>query len=333
VMPDEAGHLAVMVFFVISGYCIAASTEACRRKGVGFGEFMWRRIARIYPPYLLAIGFFVATRIVKDHFGFQTMHSWTPVQWLQNLTLTQWISNVSHPLSAAFENQTLFVAGFWSLNYEEQFYLVMAAALALVVRRNLPLLVPVSALSLMGLIWNFSIPGNWICGFFLEYWVDFALGAFLFLCLSVYSDYRIKLTFALCIVLLGAVSLIRLQSAPSESYGALRSMLDFAFLACVTLTLFLLRPFSNRIAESRLWKPLAALGTISYSLYLIHQFNLFAVSYAASHLLPAGAPKFMFVLAETLLFLLLATGFWWCCERPFLHRRSAPRASLQPVLQ
>jgi peptidoglycan/LPS O-acetylase OafA/YrhL len=126
---------------------------------------------------------------------------------------------------------------------------------------------------------------------------------------------------------LGAISLLRLQSTPDQAYGALRNMLDFAFLAGVILTLFFLRPFSSRIAECRLWKPFSALGTISYSLYLIHQFNLFAVSYAASHLMPVGAPKFLFVLAETLLFLLLATGFWWCCERPFLHRHSPSQPS------
>jgi len=333
VVPDEAGHLAVMVFFVISGYCITASAEACRHQGIGFKAFMRRRIARIFPPYLLAVAFFVATRIVKDHFGLQIMQSWTPVQWLQNLTLTQWMSDLFHPVSAAFENQTLFVAGFWSLNYEEQFYLVMAGALVLASRRHLPLLIPVSALSLIGLIWSFSVPGNWICGFFLEYWIQFALGSYLFLCLSVYADHRIKSAFAVLLVLLGAISLLRLQSAPDQAYGVLRTMLDFAFLACVTLTLLLLRPFSSRIAGSRLWKPLAALGTISYSLYLIHQFNLVAVSYAASHLLPAGAPGYMFVLAKTLLFLLLATGFWWCCERPFVHRASGRPLALHAVLQ
>jgi hypothetical protein len=45
----DGGHFAVMVFFVISGYCITASAESCRRNGLGFGQFMARRIKRIYP--------------------------------------------------------------------------------------------------------------------------------------------------------------------------------------------------------------------------------------------------------------------------------------------
>jgi peptidoglycan/LPS O-acetylase OafA/YrhL len=47
------GHFAVMMFFVISGYCISASADSCLKKELGFGGFMYRRVRRIYPPYLL----------------------------------------------------------------------------------------------------------------------------------------------------------------------------------------------------------------------------------------------------------------------------------------
>src|SRR5436305_8136800 len=59
------GGPAVILFFVISGYCITASAESCLRKGRGFSHFMWRRVRRIYPPYLLSIAFWAATRIIK----------------------------------------------------------------------------------------------------------------------------------------------------------------------------------------------------------------------------------------------------------------------------
>src|ERR1700730_6223486 len=63
------GHYAVMVFFVISGYCIAAAVETGRRNGVTFGKFMWRRLHRIYPPYFFAIVFYTLTRIAKSASG------------------------------------------------------------------------------------------------------------------------------------------------------------------------------------------------------------------------------------------------------------------------
>ena len=54
----------------------------------------------------------------------------------------------------------------------------------------------------------------------------------------------------------------------------------------VTLSLFLLRPLSPRISRMAVWRPIAALGTISYSLYLIHQFNLNLVATIAQRVLP-----------------------------------------------
>jgi peptidoglycan/LPS O-acetylase OafA/YrhL len=57
VVNGVVGHMGVMVFFVISGYCIAAATESGCRNGLGFKGFMSRRVTRIYPPYLLAVVF------------------------------------------------------------------------------------------------------------------------------------------------------------------------------------------------------------------------------------------------------------------------------------
>ena len=43
-------NLGVPLFFVISGYCIGASVDATRRRGMGSLAFLGRRIWRIYPP-------------------------------------------------------------------------------------------------------------------------------------------------------------------------------------------------------------------------------------------------------------------------------------------
>jgi len=123
------GHDAVMLFFVISGYCISASAEVCLTKELAFRTFMWRRVRRIFPPYLLALAFFVATRLLKLAMGGPNDLARTPVEWVQNLTLTQWLTLLFRPTPLAEENPTNFVAAFWSLNYEEQFYLVVALAI------------------------------------------------------------------------------------------------------------------------------------------------------------------------------------------------------------
>src|SRR5262249_14317079 len=45
------GWTGVSIFFVISGYCIAASLDAERRRGGRASAFLIRRACRIYPPY------------------------------------------------------------------------------------------------------------------------------------------------------------------------------------------------------------------------------------------------------------------------------------------
>ena len=108
----QFGQPAVMVFFVISGYCIASAADACQRRGLGFLQFMWRRVRRIYPPYLLSLVFWIATRAFKwrvtdiNELG----RPWTA--WLQNFTLTQWLTLLWHPANSAVQNSTLFVVRF-----------------------------------------------------------------------------------------------------------------------------------------------------------------------------------------------------------------------------
>ena len=41
----------VPIFFVISGYCISATADSARRKGLPARTYFWRRFRRIFPPY------------------------------------------------------------------------------------------------------------------------------------------------------------------------------------------------------------------------------------------------------------------------------------------
>jgi peptidoglycan/LPS O-acetylase OafA/YrhL len=315
------GHFAVMVFFVISGYCITASAESCRRSGVGFGQFMARRVKRIYPPYLLAVLFFSATRIVKATTGAHNDLQRPLLDWIQNLTLTQWVSNVFHPIAWPGDNPHLFVPAFWSLNYEEQFYLVIAIGLVLATTKRLPLVASVVLLAVVGFVWNWFIPGNWISGLFIEYWMHFALGSCLYFALCVFTDRRSRWAFLVAVLLLGLVSAGRLFPWTANTTAELRSMVELAFLSAVTLGLFVLRPLSTRISRMAVWRPIAALGTISYSLYLIHQFNLNLVATIARQVLPARVPHFVLITIMVGLHLALATLFWYFCERPFLSKK------------
>jgi len=319
----HAGHFAVMIFFVISGYCITASAESCRRNGTGWRSFMMRRIRRIYPPYLLAMAFYAVTRALKFSLGGPNELDRPLLTWIQNLTLTQWVSDLFHPIATPANNPDLFVTAFWSLNYEEQFYLAMGAFLVIAVHARFPMIINIVVLAAMGLAWNWLIPGNWICGLCIEYWPHFALGACLYFVLCETGDRRIRTAFASAIVLLGVCCAARLllSTAPRDD---LRAMQELSILAAATLALLFFRPLSLTLSSSPLWQPIAALGTISYSLYLIHQFNLNLVASVARFCLPQETPEAVMIIAVVALHLSLAAAFWYCCERPFLQNRRKP---------
>jgi peptidoglycan/LPS O-acetylase OafA/YrhL len=316
------GHYSVMVFFVISGYCITASAQSCLRRGFAFSAYMARRVWRIYPPYLIAVAFFSVTRVVKSALTHGPV--WHPgwLDWVQNLTLTQWLSMPWHPVAWAAQNPALFVAAFWSLNYEEQFYLVTGLLLILAARWRMPLVRGVLVLAALGLAWNFSIPGGWLCGFFIEYWAHFALGACLYFVLCEYPTKKVWAGFLLANGVLGAYCAVRVwpwKGGP-EMVSSLRCYLELGLLSAVSIALLFCRFASAAVSRSLFWRPVAAIGKISYSLYLVHQFNLTLVDTIARHLLPSTLPSAAVIFTKVILHVGLAACFWYLFERPFLNR-------------
>jgi peptidoglycan/LPS O-acetylase OafA/YrhL len=328
----QIGHFAVMIFFVISGYCITASVESCRRSGGRFGDFMMKRVRRIYPPYLLAIVFFALTRWLKSAANPSFEFKPSLLDWLQNLTLTQWVSTLFSPVTWPAQSHKAFVAAFWSLNYEEQFYLVMGFALVVATLSRVSMILFVLALSVVGLAWNWLVPGNWICGLFIEYWLHFALGSTLFYVLCSFTSRKHRSAFLLAIAALGIACVSRVLLHTGDLLLDMRAMIELALLSAMTLMLYFLRPLSRGISGLTLWRPFAALGAISYSLYLIHQFNLTLVETAARKLLPAHPPQVLLVVSLLSLHVLLATMFWALCERPFLRQKSADPSKVPSAL-
>jgi len=314
-----AGQFAVILFFVISGYCIAASAESCRRKTLSTRAFMLRRWRRIYPPYFFAILFYIATRLLNIALGGHDDLSRSLIVWAQNLTLTQWMSLPFHPVADAPRNPTLLVTAFWSLNYEEQFYLIMALALLLSIRERISVIGVTLALTVVGLVWNFRFPGGWITGFFIEYWVHFSLGVILFYVLCVFPSRTLRVTFPLAVGFLCVYCMLHVLPWKPAFGVQRRAYVELAIASGFTLFLFYARPLSAWISRQPAWRPIAGLGAISYSLYLVHQFNLrFAES-----IVHYGAPRMWAWTQTTAMMAILVaigTAFWYFCERPFLNR-------------
>jgi len=316
-------YLGVQLFFVISGYCLAAALDRSTSQGMTWGEFMRRRVRRIGPPYLGSVALGVVAQVIV--FGRGALVK--PVHvWVQNLTMTQWLTvfvgfvkgeRYNRP---AFANDVLIIGPHWSLNYEEQFYLLMATigALAAFVRTGRSLL----ALTLVALFVNWRLPGA-VTGLFTDYWVQFALGILVY-----YRLVRVKRVRTARLIDLGLV--VGLVVFAGEAWGrqefrfAVEKYQYFGQLTITTafaLLLVALRPLDARASSSRLLRPVFALGWVSYSLYLVH-LPFIAATERDRFRIESAALREVVIMGGLALVTVL---FYYALERPLLNRkRTAP---------
>ena len=245
----ENGNLGVPIFFVLSGFVIAHSLYDHRMNMSLLGRFTLRRSLRLDPPYwftiALTIGFSIlGSAIVKD----RLIHNYSFGQVIAHFLYLQDI--------LGYDNINTV---FWTLCFEIQFYLVFAVLL--VVGRNDPEVRfngPRTAIilliaGLVSLLWPLHINPELPTGLFPPLWYGFLLGV------GAYWSWRDR----------GAAPVFALYAA-IIGVSAIAHMDKFA-LACVitAMTLFLMG-FANRLYTACNWRWLQFLGTISYSIYLIH---------------------------------------------------------------
>lgn len=262
-------HHGVTLFFVISGYCIAATAlSTCHQRG-GLVTFLRRRARRILPPYWIALlGTIIFVELLK-RLGIAdlvtgpvpgalpslstiadpvTLNRW---QWIGNLSLTEfWRTNI------VWRGGQQFVLGqSWTLNYEEQFYSVMAVLVALSAGKGARLFLGSAAVTLAVLMSvQASLP---VQGLFLDgMWLLFAMGVWVFYDLTQASRFVRALGRTVLAIPMAAWCLG--EGDPTLAIGSV-----FA------LTLLALRRVDS-MASLRILRPLAWAGTGCYSLYLVH---------------------------------------------------------------
>jgi peptidoglycan/LPS O-acetylase OafA/YrhL len=257
--------LGVSLFFVISGYCIAASADGAVRKGDPPSAFLSRRVWRIYPPYWFALLGFVAVVAWLDAAGLARFYrnelavmldpprdlDWR--HWLGNLTLTEtWRPHVYGP------DRNVFTGVAWSLCFEEQFYLICFLAIWLAPGRLFRALGCATAALAAVRAYAWGVGGlDGLSGTFPLLWHEFAVG------LAVYyrlrraeTDWEKRLVefglFALCVA---GLSTRGRATATAAAFG---------------LALIALRPWDGWWATAPVLAPFRACGRRCYSIYLAH---------------------------------------------------------------
>ena len=331
--------LGVPLFFVISGYCIAAAVDSARQRSFSVKSYFLRRFRRIYPPFwtfvaLTALVVVIVEHLAKTHIFFDNIHpianpfSLNITQWLGNLTLTeQWRANVSSV------PRHLFVGHAWTLCYEEQFYAVMGLILLAFPRRFFTATAVVTGLCLVArhLLPTMGLP---VKGFFFDgQWLMFAAGILVYRHVNygrVERNWRPILL--LCV---GIIYSLRDFDPTRALLYQPHIDLSAIFALLFAIVLLFLHKYDDQIASCSLLRPIATCGTMCYSLYLIHWpvtkliSHIFSLSNVKSPLLTFTVTVPICIAAS----ILSAWMFHLYVERKFLNSPSRSMENLRDALE
>ncbi len=233
----SVGWLGVEAFFVISGFVIPFAMAAAGYERSRFRAFLLRRVVRIDPPYLasLALCMGLAWAAAALHLGNAAPPSYTVGQVLAHLG---YLNN--------FLGYQQINRVFWTLGIEFQYYILIGAFHAAVTsgRWRVTLAVLAAGMLLDRLVQQTSVHPTQV----ISHWVP------LFLMGISVASWRLGR--------LGRRDLA-LTLAACTAVAAVELSLPIAGVALATALLIAARPDLTT-------PPLAWLGRISYSLYLVH---------------------------------------------------------------
>lgn len=331
----KAGDLGVPMFFVLSGYCITASAHSAIRHNEPTRSFLYRRLRRIYPPYWFSILVVISIPFLIELLSWIKTGLYTPpspaylnygflnygfLDWILVSTLGQVFVNVPEATSLQYKFTTIN-AVYWTLAIEVQFYL--AVTLALYFRALYPFLIMVTVISLPFLF----TPRIALSGIFLPFWPMFASGICLYWVLDngfapskLLRQSFLPLTWICMILMVWGLSLYLIL-------GFSINPLIFAigFSVFLYLAESLDRPFVEKVLSSkmRIIRAIASLamtlGTISYSLYLLHGRLQWLVIQILRQILPTDS--ILMDLSVILTTCAACYVFYLFCERPFMSSR------------
>lgn len=242
----QLGHLGVFIFFVLSGFVINFSLSSKKMTGSFFFRFLFRRSIRLDIPYWVVIWMTGVSVLVMSDYGLSRRENFQFSDYLLNMLYADNLLNTKS-----------IVAVGWTLQYEIQFYLFFALLLYLFTKFHLERFR--DSILLVTFIVSLSYWFDWFPFYrktlFLDYWFCFLLGSFV--CDVINGRTPARYYFI-------AVGLTVVHAIIDEDSAAVAAIVT-------SLLLFYAGKF-NGFSSWLNWKPLLFLGSISYSLYLLHPF-------------------------------------------------------------
>jgi peptidoglycan/LPS O-acetylase OafA/YrhL len=317
VYPFVQGHSAVMLFFILSGFVL--SIPAIHGRSQSYPVFVTRRVFRIYMPYLIALALSVAGDMFLH--GQITRSPWFNGFWSEPVN---WQLVTKHIEFVGQYDTSQFNPPIWSLICEMRisliFPLLCAVALMLRPAQSLLLAFGVSFFSayandhLMPSVLHLPIYGTthyaalFVVGIFLARKKDSI--AEIFQRLSGGTKIAFGVFCALSYVYGSDAWLNGLHALGSDKW-TLTADWPTAVGAAGLIVLAMNSASLHRIL---LWRPIHALGKMSYSVYLIH----FIILLYLVHLFYGRVPLLAIILSCLVVSLAASWQFYQFVEKPFM---------------
>jgi exopolysaccharide production protein ExoZ len=296
------GGLGVSIFFVISGFVMAVSSEALRERDGGWRTFGLRRLIRIVPLYWLVTGAKILIVLVAAKY---VVHS--------SIDLIQIVGSFFFlPVHNSDGLVRPIVLAGWTLVYEMFFYLIFALALFLKKHPGVYVSIFFSGLVLIGRVFDFPV-GSVVEFYTNPILLEFVFGLFIgYFCISE-RELRVGLAFSL---LFAGIAGCWISSHFDESEAMLRYAMWYVPPALLVLSVAQL--------ESRVFNKTPVLivkyGDASYSIYLFHTFIVPVLAVLAFRLDVGALPA---MVAISLLSLLACRFLYVRVEMPLTGRIKA----------
>jgi peptidoglycan/LPS O-acetylase OafA/YrhL len=290
----QRSHHGVFLFFVLSGYLIGRMWWPQPR--LSYARFAWRRTLRIYPAFLLSfVGSLLFVRFTGAH---------------DPLDAPRLLGNLLFLNGAPATGVAPLNIVTWSLFYEMTFYLAFPVLLLATARLSAQAARWVPA---VGIVAPIALVVAGVDSLVLCWTLLFGGVALAFA--------RDRVAAMLARIPVALVVLLYLGVTTSALVDGLPQTLSIvAFGAVAVLVVAQCTADGTAIAAMLAWSPLARLGCISYSFYLLHWMIVVLVARAvAPHAAAWGmGPSLLaifgggFVLSAA-----AATLSWWLAERPY----------------
>ncbi|RZA00246.1 MAG: acyltransferase [Moraxellaceae bacterium] len=296
----HSAWVAVDIFFVLSGFVLMHSYSKKVAQGMTFKEFMYSRIARLGPMYVvgLALGICAAALAMFSNSQSPLQPNGIATAAVLNFFLLPYFNGYSWPFGSHNIHGTVFPLNdpAWSLFFEMFVNIVFFAYLSRFLKINLPLFVAIGGIIFVALTLYFHQinPGargvDFIFGF-PRVIFEFFLGVLIY---GFYNRYKPQPT----IVVYGLFALVGLLFFSSKGAVALVNALILAPLLIALLAKVAVTRSAAHVCKF--------LGDISYPLYVTH-FPIYRLLYESPFMqkLPPVAQTFLFAAIALLVAIVL----------------------------